>query len=103
VSEDTFRCVRHRPKPLFSKDDTRFIDEDVIMEDSTSMTKKAPYDPDKNAHLKGRRRFTADLSDIQEACTGGLVVSGLVLKSTFSSSNVIHTDDVQNRDKAWRR
>ena len=71
------------------------------MQDSTSMMKKAPYDPDKNAHLKGRRRFTADLSDIQEACAGGFVVTGLMLKSTFSSPNVIHTDDLRNRYKAW--
>ena len=67
------------------KADTSFIDEDVIMEDSTSVAKMAPYNPDKNAHLKGRRRFTADLSDIREACAGGLVVGGLVLKSTSFS------------------
>ncbi|KAF8968508.1 hypothetical protein BDZ97DRAFT_1798782 [Flammula alnicola] len=46
-------------------------DEDVNMD---------AYDPNKNAHLKGRRRFTADLSDIQEACVAGLVLSGLKLQ-----------------------
>jgi ubiquitin-conjugating enzyme E2 Q len=39
------------------------------------------YDPNKNVHLKGRKRFTADLSDIKEACGAGLVLHGLKLKS----------------------
>ena len=51
------------------------IDEDVQMSEPSS------YDPNKNAHLKGRRRFNADLLDIQTACNGGLVSNGLKLKS----------------------
>lgn len=39
------------------------------------------YNPNKNAHLKGRRRFVADLNDMREACARGLVFSGLTMKS----------------------
>jgi hypothetical protein len=86
----------------FPTDDMKSIDDDVVMEDSTSPAKKVLYDPEKNAHLKGRRRFTADLSNIQEACAGGLVVNGLMLKRTFSSSSAFHSHDRQNRGSAWR-
>jgi len=69
----------------FPAGDMKFtINDDVVMEDSTSLTTKVLYDPEKNAHLKGRRRFTADLSNIQEACAGGLVVSGLMVKRPCS-------------------
>lgn len=40
-----------------------------------------PYNPRRNAHLKGRRRFSADFADIQDACASGLVLHGLKLKS----------------------
>jgi hypothetical protein len=40
-----------------------------------------PYNPRRNAHLKGRKRFSADFADIQEACASGLVLHGLKLKS----------------------
>jgi ubiquitin-conjugating enzyme E2 Q len=40
-----------------------------------------PYNPRKNSHLKGRKRFSADFADIQEACASGLVLHGLKLKS----------------------
>jgi ubiquitin-conjugating enzyme E2 Q len=40
----------------------------------------APYNPKRNSHLRGRKRFSADLSDIQEACASGLVMHGLKLK-----------------------
>ena len=39
------------------------------------------YDPNRNAHLKGRKRFTADLADTKEACGAGLLLHGLKLKS----------------------
>lgn len=39
------------------------------------------YDPNRNAHLKGRRRFNADLSDIQEASLLGFFLHGLKLQS----------------------
>jgi len=39
------------------------------------------YNSNKNAHLKGRKRFTADLADMKEACGAGLVLHGLKLKS----------------------
>lgn len=35
------------------------------------------YDPDKNSGLKGRKRFNADLADIQEACKASLSFDGL--------------------------
>lgn len=37
------------------------------------------YDPNRNAHLKGRKRFTADLADTKEACGAGLLLHGLKL------------------------
>lgn len=39
------------------------------------------YDPNRNTHLKGRKRFTADLVDMKEACSAGLLLHGLKLKS----------------------
>jgi len=39
------------------------------------------YDANKNANLKGRRRFNADLSDLQDASAQGLVLNGLRVKS----------------------
>ncbi|KDR71552.1 hypothetical protein GALMADRAFT_253891 [Galerina marginata CBS 339.88] len=55
--------------------DKQIIDEDVQMVDVSKV-----YNPNSNTHLKGRRRFNADLSDIKEACASGLVLSGLKLK-----------------------
>jgi len=53
-------------------------DQDSIMVDAPL---HPVYDPDKNQSLKGRKRFNADLSDIQEACNIGLSFDGLHLKS----------------------
>ncbi|KAF9566809.1 hypothetical protein CPC08DRAFT_703781 [Agrocybe pediades] len=39
------------------------------------------YDPNKNANLKGRRRFNTDLQDIKEAALHGLLLSGLRVKT----------------------
>lgn len=39
------------------------------------------YDPTTNAHLKGRKRFNADLAQLREASNNGLILSGLKLKS----------------------
>jgi len=44
-----------------------------------------PYNPKKNTHLKGRKRFSADFADIQEASASGLVLHGLKLKSSPST------------------
>ncbi|KAF8797821.1 hypothetical protein BYT27DRAFT_7204023 [Phlegmacium glaucopus] len=41
---------------------------------------RVPYNPQKNTHLKGRKRFSADFADSQEACASGLVLHGLKLK-----------------------
>ena len=38
------------------------------------------YDPNKNAHLKGRRRFNADLEDVKELARDGYQVQGLIVK-----------------------
>ncbi|KAF9481500.1 hypothetical protein BDN70DRAFT_876298 [Pholiota conissans] len=51
-------------------------DDDVNMDTSPTFA----YDANRNAQLKGRRRFNADLSDIQEASLCGLVFSGLKLQ-----------------------
>lgn len=40
------------------------------------------YDMNKNAHLKGRRRFRADLEDLELLCAAEYEVHGLRLKST---------------------
>lgn len=53
-------------------------DQDSIMADATLIP---VYDPDKNQSLKGRKRFSADLSDIQEACNIGLSFDALRLQS----------------------
>ncbi|KAF8881664.1 hypothetical protein CPB84DRAFT_1817227 [Gymnopilus junonius] len=44
------------------------------------MVDVSSYNPNKNGNLRGRRRFNADLLDIQAACDAGLVCSGLRLK-----------------------
>ncbi|KAJ3509436.1 hypothetical protein NLJ89_g5227 [Agrocybe chaxingu] len=54
-----------------------FIDEDVTMVD---VEPQDTYEPNKNAHLKGRRRFNADLADIEQAAKAGLVLNGLQVK-----------------------
>ncbi|CAA7264437.1 unnamed protein product [Cyclocybe aegerita] len=54
-----------------------FIDEDITMADVEPTN---TYEPNKNAHLKGRRRFNADLADIDQAAKAGLVLNGLKVK-----------------------
>lgn len=39
------------------------------------------YDVNKNAHLKGRRRFKADLQDLEVLCAAEYEAHGLRLKS----------------------
>lgn len=39
------------------------------------------YDPAKNAHLKGRRRFKADLEDLEVFAAAGYVMKGMRLAS----------------------
>jgi len=41
------------------------------------------YDSNKNGKLKGRKRFNADLADLQEAAKMGLNFDSLVVKSEF--------------------
>lgn len=48
------------------------------------------YDPNRNAHLKGRRRFNADLADIQEASLLGFFLHGLKLQSMSVISTARH-------------
>lgn len=75
------------------------IDEDVQMADVST------YDPNKNANLKGRRRFNADLLDIQGACNAGLVFGGLKLKSRSSCSarlSAVELISETSRDRSWR-
>jgi ubiquitin-conjugating enzyme E2 Q len=47
-----------------------------------------PYNPRRNSNLKGRKRFSADFADIQEACASGLVLHGFKLKSLSNSSKI---------------
>lgn len=48
---------------------------------------KVAHNADKNAHLKGRRRFVADLADMKEECETvvGFEVQGLRVSSEQSS------------------
>jgi hypothetical protein len=71
---ESFLCRCSYKAPHFLKDTDN---EDVNMDAAPAFA----YDANKNAHLKGRKRFTADLSDIQEASLAGLVFSGLKLQS----------------------
>lgn len=52
-----------------------------MIDESADDAAPSTYDPYKNAHLRGRKRFNADLADIREACSAGLVLSGLRIKS----------------------
>lgn len=38
-------------------------------------------DTNKNAHLKGRRRFMADFRDVEDECKEGFAAYGLHIKS----------------------
>jgi len=38
---------------------------------------------EKNAHLKGRKRFNADLDDMKEESVGGIIQHGFKVKSRF--------------------
>ena len=44
------------------------------------------YDINKNAHLKGRKRFKADLEDMELMSVAGYAVKGLRLKSACMDS-----------------
>jgi ubiquitin-conjugating enzyme E2 Q len=41
------------------------------------------YDVNKNSHLKGRRRFKADLQDLEVLCAAEYEAHGLRLKSAY--------------------
>lgn len=56
-------------------------DNDIIMVDASQN-----YDPNKNGNLKGRKRFNADLADLQEAVKFGLTFDSLVVKSELLGS-----------------
>ncbi|TFK43105.1 hypothetical protein BDQ12DRAFT_165045 [Crucibulum laeve] len=63
-------------------DDSMDVDLDVTVYtvQKPVVASKSAYDPQKNAHLKGRRRFTADLDDIKAECKDGLMFHGLRVK-----------------------
>jgi len=46
--------------------------------------------PEKNAHLKGRRRYKADLDDLKEECKAGFMSQGLLVKSRSLRDRVFH-------------
>ena len=55
-----------------------------------------PYNPMRNSHLKGRKRFSADFADIQAACAGsGLVLHGLKLKSWSTRPRIPSDTEIQ--------
>lgn len=51
---------------------------DTVMVDDS---KRSTYDPNRNGNLKGRKRFNADLLDLQEAVESGLNFDSLVVRS----------------------
>lgn len=51
---------------------------DIVMSDNIQ---RHAYIPNRNENLKGRKRFNADLTDIQVASKAGLAFDGLTVKS----------------------
>jgi hypothetical protein len=59
-------------------------DADAMDVDDPEPSKSAPS-PMKNVHLKGRKRFNADLADMKEECKATFKVAGLTVKGTSAS------------------
>lgn len=57
-----------------------------IQSDSDSRPNMVKAKADKNVHLKGRRRYNADLNDIEEECSDGFVQQGYIIKSRWPSA-----------------
>jgi hypothetical protein len=71
---------------------------DVAMADETQ---RQVYNPDRNENLKGRKRFNADLTDIQVASNAGLVFSGLTVKSESHPSYLKQHQSFSHRNTSW--
>ena len=71
---------------------------DVVMADETQ---RHVYNPDRNENLKGRKRFNADLTDIQAASNAGLVFSGLTVKSESHLSYLKQHQSFSRRNTSW--
>lgn len=67
------------PKTIeMSEDMSMNIDPEFVYPTPLAKVKPAT---EKNAHLKGRKRFNADLHDMKEECTGGIVQHGFRIKN----------------------
>lgn len=75
------RFFEGHPKTIeMSEDMSMNIDPEFVYPTPLAKVKPAT---EKNAHLKGRKRFNADLHDMKEECTGGIVQHGFRIKSRF--------------------
>ena len=56
---------------------------------------------EKNAHLKGRRRYKADLDDLKEECKAGFMYRGLFVKSRSLRDGVSSSLKASVRAATW--
>jgi ubiquitin-conjugating enzyme E2 Q len=70
----------HRKTVGMSEDMSMDVDPEFVYPSPVAKEKPLVV-TDKNNHLKGRRRFNADLDDMKEECTNGFVQHGFKVKS----------------------
>lgn len=80
-----------------SEDMSMDVDPEFVY--STPMAKMKHAKPviEKNAHLKGRKRFNADLDDMKEGCIGSIAQNGFKVKSRFKRgrfTRINHKSDI---------
>jgi hypothetical protein len=72
----------HRETVEMSEDMSMDVDHEFVYPSPVAKVKPLA---DKNNHLKGRKRFNADLDDMKEECTSGIVQHGFKVKSRFKA------------------
>ena len=60
------------------------VDPEFVYSTPCAKGKQARPTTEKNAHLKGRKRFNADLGDMKEECVSGIAQHGYKVKSRFN-------------------
>jgi hypothetical protein len=73
---------RHQTVEM-SEDMSMDVDLEFVSPTPLAKVKQAKPATEKNAHLKGRKRFNADLDDMKAECIGGIVQHGFKVKSRF--------------------
>jgi len=74
----------HRRTVEMSKDMSMDVDPEFVYSTPPTKVKLARPATEKNAHLKGRKRFNADLDDIKEESISGIAQHGYKVKSRFN-------------------